>query len=48
MRPQPIVPLKKTYEPPRLSLYGDLSQMTKAGPTMTGMRDNGGTTGPKS
>jgi hypothetical protein len=39
--------LKKLYEPPKLSVYGDLSQMTKAGPTMMGNRDNGGTTGPK-
>jgi hypothetical protein len=39
--------LKKPYEPPKLSVYGDLSQMTKAGPSMSPNRDNGGTTGPK-
>jgi hypothetical protein len=39
--------LKRPYEPPRLSVYGDLGQMTKAGPNMMGNRDNGGTSGPK-
>ena len=38
---------KKPYESPKLSLYGDLAQMTKSGPNMRSNRDNGGTTGPK-
>jgi hypothetical protein len=37
---------KKPYEPPRLSLYGDLNQMTKSGPNMMNNRDLGNT-GPK-
>jgi hypothetical protein len=32
---------KKTYEPPKLHVYGDLAEMTKTGGT-TGKSDKGG------
>jgi hypothetical protein len=30
MRPVPETPVKKPYEPPKLTIYGDLAQMTSA------------------
>ena len=37
---------KKLYDPPRLSVYGDLAHMTKAGPNHMNNHD-AGNTGPK-
>jgi len=38
--------VKKPYQPPKLSVYGDLTQMTKTKPAGKGQKD-GGTKGQK-
>jgi len=33
-------PVKKPYQPPRFSMYGDLTQMTKTNPAGKGQKDS--------
>jgi len=41
MRGSARVPSKKLYQPPKLTLYGDLTEMTKAKEGGTRMADGG-------
>jgi hypothetical protein len=42
MRQAPKTPAKKVYHPPKLVIYGDLSQMTSAKFAAMGMMDGVG------
>jgi len=43
MRQVPIAPVKKPYQPPKLIIYGDLTQMTQGMFAAMGMLDGMGT-----
>jgi len=45
MRPQPEASAKKPYHPPKLLVYGNLTEMTLAKAGMKGNLDGGMTTG---
>jgi len=39
MSREAVGPVKKPYQPPKLSVYGDLTELTKATPAGKGQKD---------